>query len=291
LSAALLVRRPRVQLLVNPHAGSWSHGRVERLHRAFEKAGATVLLSQCGPDEPPIADDVDHVCAIGGDGTLKHLVRLAGEAPRTRGVSLYPAGTINLLARECRYPRDPDAFARRVLADAPLRQHHVALAGDVPFFVCASVGPDSFAVAGVSLRLKRLIGRTAYGVAFLAVLARWPRPRLRLRDGERDIACEAVYIAKGRFFAGPWSFAPQASVDDPTLHVVALHRATRLHYLRFLALLLLGRSLVGRRGITCLRTRALTIEGADGAPLQADGDIVAHLPVTLGIASKPVPFA
>ena len=162
--------------------------------------------------------------------------------------------------------------------------------GDGYFFACAGVGPDSLAVARVSARLKRAIGRLAYGAAFLGVLLRWPRNRIELTCDDRAIACEAFYAAKGRYYAGPWSFAPSARLDEPLLHVVALKTARRRDYARFVWTVLRGGDVAALPMVeiaTCTNLRA-TSGGAP--PLQADGDIVGTLPATMTIGEAPLVF-
>ena len=240
------------------------------------------------PGPLAIADDADHVCVVGGDGTVRYAVAAVRRARRRPSISIYPLGTVNLLARERGYPREPDAFVRRAMArSAPYRQH-IAVVGDTPMLTCASVGPDSDAVATVSPRVKRIVGRAAYALAFCKLLGRWPRRRLRVVADDRDLRCEAVYIAKGRFFAGQWSFAPDASVDDDLLHVVVLTDGSRLTFLRFAWSVLRARSPLNVIRFTC---RALSISGGDGTTIQADGDIVAHLPVRIAVAAETLRFS
>lgn len=282
---------PIVQLFVNPKAGGASRGRLRALTAAFEGAGARVILAHDQGSDPRIAQDATHVVAFGGDGTLRHVAAAAGRAGRPLRLAIYPAGTVNLIARECGYARDPAAFARRVLRDAPPRLHHHALIGETPLFGCASVGPDARAVAALSPRLKRRIGRAAYAVAFLTVLIRWRRPRLRLVHDGGELACEAAYVAKGRFFAGPWSFAPEAALDQPLLHVFALARATRRDYLRFLWRLWRGQDSAGLPGAIRFACTDLTLTGDDDTPLQADGDIVGTLPARLRLCPDQLAFA
>ncbi len=280
--------RSCVQLFVNPNAGSASRRRVDALVGALEAAGARVIQSRDRRDRAEVAAEATHICAVGGDGTLRHVAGAIGRAGRPLPLSIYPAGTVNLLARECGYSLDPAAFARRVLA-GPTRAHHSGLIGATPFFTCASVGPDSYAVSAVSTTLKRLVGRLAYGWSFMTLLLRWPRPQLRVVHEGGKIACEAVYIAKGRQFAGPWSFAPEAALVDPVFHVVTLGRASRRLYVRFLWRLVTGKSVAALPGATHFTCRALRIEG--DAPLEADGDIVARLPVDIRLDPATQAFA
>ena len=285
-----LMTRPIVQIIANPDAGSSSRRRLRALQHAFAAAGARVLLSESRAVEVLIDADTNHVCVVGGDGTLRHVAAAVRRSGRAVTLSVYPMGTVNLIARERGYPRDPAAFVARVLGGGELRDHHVGLIGEIILSGVASVGPDSFAVAGLSPPLKRLLGRVAYVVSFVAVLTHWPRTRLRLSTPAATIACEAVYIAKGRYFAGPWSFAPQASVEQRLLHVVALRRATRLDFARFVWSLWRGHDLSGDPNLTLFSCDRLTIDG-DAAPLQADGDIVAQLPATIVLGTETFSFA
>ncbi len=229
-----------VQLFSNPKAGTYRARRVRALVRALEAQGATVHHVESQNAPPVIRDDATHVCVAAGDGTVRHVAGAVARSGRPVALSIFPAGTINLLAREAGYPRGAAEFARLVLASEPRRRHYPVALGDGYFFACAGVGPDSHAVARVSSRLKRTFGRLAYGVAVMGLLVEWPRHRIVLECGGGEIDCEAFYVAKGRYYAGRWSFAPKARLDEPLLHVVALKRAVgRLAYAAaFLGLLL-----------------------------------------------------
>jgi diacylglycerol kinase family enzyme len=279
-----------VQLVSNPSAGRHKARRIAELGKAFEALGATVRYTPCGTEPPPIRDDATHVCVAAGDGTVRHV---AGAIARTGGavpLCIYPLGTINLLAMEAGYPRSPEAFARMVLASDANRPHYPVTIGDGYFFACAGVGPDSLAVARVSSRLKRAIGRFAYGAAFLEILFDWPRRQIELTAGKRTLACEAFYVAKGRYYAGRWSFARDARVHEPVLHVVALTTARRVDYARFIWALLRHRDVAQLPNVEVVSGTELTVSCSEPLPLQADGDIVAHLPVAMSVCAAPLRF-
>ncbi len=283
--------RPTVQLFVNPGAGFRAGSQTRDLCSALEALGAQILLTESVSDRLVIDERADHVCAVGGDGTLRHVVDAVRRTGRPIPIAAYPAGTVNLLAMECAYPRDPHAFARRLLETGKPRRHYVALIGQTPLLTCASVGPDSYTVENLSPRVKRLIGRAAYLVAFCNVLMRWRRTKITLLHDGRRTECEAVYIAKGRFFAGRWSFASEASVGDPLLHVVALGQASRRDFARFAWTLIWRRPVEQLAGVQCFTCTELTVGSDDAPPLQADGDIVAYLPVSIAIEAKAIHFA
>ena len=102
----------------------------------------------------------DAAVIVGGDGTIRHAAEAALDIGLPLGV--YPAGTINLLARELGLPlrASPDWWARLYFSGG-LQTIFPGYADFADgsrglFMDVASVGPDSLAVAGVNLRLKRV---------------------------------------------------------------------------------------------------------------------------------------
>ena len=120
--------QPVIQLFVNAKAGSSSRRRVAALRRELEAAGARVILTPTG-DPLAVAERRDPYLAVGGDGTLRHVTAALGRAGRPRPMSIFPTGTVNLLAREYGYRRDPVSFAGRILRDAPPHLQRIARIG------------------------------------------------------------------------------------------------------------------------------------------------------------------
>jgi diacylglycerol kinase family enzyme len=279
-----------VQLFSNPRAGRSRARAVDALVAAFEAHGARVLRSVSAGGPPAIAGEATHVCVAGGDGTVRHVANAVLRSGREVRMSIYPAGTINLLAMEAGYVRDPQEFADLALSPRMPRSHYPVALGDSHFFACAGVGPDSLAVAAVSPRLKRALGRFAYAFAALRLVATWPRHRILLTADGRQIECEAFYIAKGRYYAGRWSLAKGARVDHPLLHVVALRRARRRDYLSFIAAIVRHRDPAELDNVEAFTCSALSADADEPLPLQADGDIVGALPATMAIHETPLTF-
>lgn len=234
------------------------------------------------------AGEASHVCAVGGDGTLRHAALALARCGRAVPVSFYPAGTVNLLHRERPCAIDPEGHALRLLGEEEGGRLHPATLNDTAFLACASVGPDSRAVAGVSLPLKARIGKLAYAVAFARLLLDWRRVPIRLEWDGGETVCEAFYVAKGRYFAGPWSFAPDASTAQPVLHVVALATARRRDFARFAIALWRGRPVGALPGVKSFECTRLSAEADEALPVQADGDSVTALPVRIALHDTPL---
>jgi diacylglycerol kinase (ATP) len=278
-----------VQLFYNRGAGGHCPHRLAALRAGFEAQGAKVILSECGPAHPiEVGEETSHVCAVGGDGTVRHVAIALARCGRTLPLSVYPAGTINLVHREQLFPLDPAGHATRLLAEKGAGPFHAAALNDTFFLACASVGPDSRAVAEVSLPLKRRIGKLAYAFAFARILLDWRRTPIRLAWESGELRCEAFYVAKGRYFAGPWSFAPEARIADPLLHVVALATARRRDFARFAFALWRGRRVDALSGVTAFTCTGLEAEADLPLPIQADGDPVGILPLRIALHDTPL---
>lgn len=276
----------RVQLFYNPYSGSFSRQRLDALVGAYRDNGFTSILTESSSKTPArLETGLDQICIAAGDGTVRQLINQFSPQAQATPVFIYPMGTVNLIALEQDFPGDPGAFVQQTLSGMPPRLYPVHING-ARFLVCASVGPDSIAVSKLSQELKHYLGRVAYAVALLQQIIRWPRPVIQVNASGRSFTCEALYIAKGRYFAGRWSFAPEARLDLPLLHVVALKCARRRDFLGFMLAMLAGRvdRLNNAVHLTCTE---LDIQADQAWPVQADGDIVANLPsrITLDMSA------
>ena len=242
-----------------------SRGEVERLAREAEPAFEAIV-------------------AAGGDGTVNAVVN--GLAGRSLPVGVLPLGSANVLAREIRLPRDPEALAV-LIAAGPASPIWPGRIGARLFVVMASAGFDSEIVAAVSARLKRRAGRLAFGWAFLVRLWRYRVCELTIRADGIEHRAAAVIAANARHYAGPFVVAPGADLAQPAFELVLFRRGGRWAVLRAASALLLGR--LPRLGeVTLLRARQLTISADRPLPVQADGEIVGELPVTIEVADRPL---
>ncbi len=280
-------------IIVNPMAGR-SHSsrhRLDRVVAALERRGCAVVLRRTGPaigDAERLARaaeaDFDIIVAAGGDGTLNAVVN--GMEAAKRAVAFLPLGTANVLAREIGLPRDPERLAD-LIAAGPARPIWPGRVGDRLFLTTASSGFDAEVVAAVNPRLKRCLGRLAFAWAILGCLWRYRACELAVRVDGVEHRAAAVIAAKGRFYAGAYVIAPRANLAEPILDLVLFQRSGRLAVLRYLAALLLGR-VARRKDIRFLRSRAALVSAAEAVPVQADGELIARLPVLIAIAEEPL---
>jgi len=283
--------RRRFLVIYNPTAGRRSLRRLDRFLTQLDRLGVAVVLRETvsrgdaeafarGAD----AGEFDAIVAAGGDGTINEVVN--GLAESALPLAIMPLGTANVLANEIGLPRAPERIAEIAVVGAARPIWLGEVAGR-RFVMMAGIGFDAAVVAGLDLVLKRHVGKLAFVKAILAELLRHGAGRYRISCEGADHLPASAVIANGRFYAGRFVLGPAARLDEPAMQLVLLMRAGRLAMIRYLLAMALGR--VHRlRDVRILRTDRLTVSGPVGAKVQADGDIVGTVPVTISVGARPL---
>ncbi len=273
----------KVKLIANPVAGGDARSKIDRAVAWLQAGGATVdlVLTEKRGDAMQAAGaakraGVDRIIAAGGDGTLNEVIN--GLAPSAIPLAFIPFGTTNVFALEVGIPFDLEQACAVALRGQP-RPVCLGLAGDTRFLLMAGIGFDAEVVAGVSLPLKRWVGKLAYLVSALTVLLRSAPDTIEVVDeqGRRYQGCSAI-IGNGRYYGGRFSITPEASLQDDTLEVCLFRRRGRLGFLYSMIKIALGRTLAESEAWR-FKGRKLTVTGARAA-VQLDGDYHGCLPQT-----------
>jgi len=235
-------------------------------------------------------DSQDCIIAAGGDGTVNEVMNGMIKLDAAPPLGIIPLGTANVLAHEIDLPLKAAGLAR-VLFEGPTRVLYPGIvnsAGESPrlFAQMTGAGLDARIVAGVNPALKRLFGKGAYGVETMAQWLRGGLPSYDICiDGEKFKA-GSVIIANGKLYGGKFVAAPMADISTPGFQVLLLPGG-RLAMLGNAAALFAGR-LSQSRDVRVVTGHKISLNGPMGEPLQADGDLLGHLPVTVEASEKPV---
>ncbi|MXO84488.1 hypothetical protein GRI38_00350 [Altererythrobacter aurantiacus] len=280
----------RIALVYNMRLAPRRMARVERLAEVLTQRGHHI--SHFGGDAFDAARDAekfDCIVMAGGDGTARLVIGSQRHPADLPPLAIYPIGTINLLARELNYPRDPERFAARIENPAARTVTRLARLDDTLFLACASIGFDAQTVAVVSEELKLKIGRFAYVAALLSLLKDWPRRPLALTIDGEPVAAEALFVLRGRFYAGPWTLDRQARLEHEKLRALALPHARRRDIVRLLTYALTGSRIPHGRW-HFLEADRIEVRCASDTAIQADGDVIAQGPVTFTLTEEAVTF-
>ncbi|WDZ83334.1 diacylglycerol/lipid kinase family protein [Micromonospora cathayae] len=223
----------------------------------------------------------DLLVAGGGDGTLSTAARLL--AHRDMALGLLPLGTTNNFARTIGVPLDLDG-AVDVLSRGKVIDVDLGLAGDTPFANHVGVGLSADIMLRTPPRLKRAVGRLAYPLTALALLARHRPLRATVRvDGvAHEFVTHQLFVANGGFHAGR-RITADADADDRLLVAYPVGGPTRRGLLADTA----RNATTGHRrtlGDTpFLAVGELWLETDRPARVEVDGELCGHTPIRLGL--------
>lgn len=281
----------RLLVIHNPTAGRRRQSRLAGTLRELRRLGCTIELcaTTCAGDAGNILRDgvagYDAVVAAGGDGTIGDVVNgLATLAPPLPPLAIIPLGTANVLAGELGLSGRPRQTAR-IIAEGSPRTLRLGTVNGRFFVMMAGAGFDAHVVAGLSLARKRRLGKLAYVGEALLQAWRYPFPVLRVSADGAEYEARTVIACNGRRYGGRFVVAPAADLGRPELQVVMLHGCGWAAMLRY-ALALAAGCLWRLPDVTIVAAHRLTIRGPTGAPVQADGDVAAALPVDIAVAER-----
>jgi len=291
-----------VALVVNPASGRGRAGQVARRARThWERAGITTreLLGESPAHarrlvaEAAAEDRVDAVVVCGGDGMISLVVdELAGG---TTPVGVVPAGSGNDFARDLGIPRgDPEAAAEIVAAGrvraADLgcftepggRTHHYATV------LCA--GFDS-SVSGRVNEMRRFSGSLRYLAATAETFPHYEARPFRFTFDDGEVVEERVLLSAygiTRYYGGGMKICPDADREDGLLDVTWIPDMSKPKAAWRFASVFRGAH-VRLPEVRTRRCRWVRVE-ATGVEAFADGDRVADLPGTVGVAPAALTY-
>ena len=106
--------------------------------------------------------------------------------------------------------------------------------------------------------------------------------KITVTGGGHSVTGEQVLIGNGRFYGGPFRVFPQADLRDGRLDVCIFPRVTWLTLPRCGPSLLL-RGTLPASATQVFQAESLTLSSPSVTPLEADGELLGHLPATFSL--------
>jgi diacylglycerol kinase (ATP) len=266
---------------------------LDEARRIFAAGGIEAELAETkGPGEATeiaqraTAERRQLVIACGGDGTLNGA--LNGVAGSETALAVVPLGTANVWAGEASLPEDPLAASRLVAEGTRHRLDTGSVAGHA-FLLMASTGLDSLVAEQVDWKTKRRLGRAAYLARAALELPRYMGLRAEVTlDGVRiDTSMLGLIAGNTRSYGGILDIAREARADDGWLDVCLFEGSGRRRFAQHLVDLLRSRHTESRQ-VHYYRARRIELQTEKPWPVQADGEVVAHTPVTIECVPQSV---
>jgi diacylglycerol kinase family enzyme len=271
----------RVRVLVNPRSGFGPS--IEALYRALERhwdvpgADLTYQASRsvedgCAKARRAVADGVDTVLVVGGDGMVNSIGGVLVGQPVALGV--IPAGSGNGFARHFGIPLDFEGAAR-ALRRAEAVSIDVGRANGRPFLVTCGMAWDAALLRAFEQMPVR--GILPYVLAGAYGLFEYrPQDFSAQVDGgaAESFGSPLVFtVANLTQYGGGARIAPQACPDDGYLELVVMQRQDTPALLAGLGRLFDG-TIDRLREVRTLRFRRMVVTRERAAPIQVDGELV-----------------
>ena len=275
----------RVVLLVNPEAGL-RPAAPEALAGALRARGASVEVINTGQRGDGVTisrrvagEGADVVMVCGGDGTVNEAVN--GLAGTDTALAVFPAGTVNVWAREVGVPADP-ARAAALLWEGEWRRVDLGRAGDTCFLLMAGVGFDADVASQVTRPEKRRWGPLAYLGRGVVTALRWPRQRMWLQLDGRILRRRLLFVLVGntRLYGGVVNITDRAVADDGQLDVCLFGGQEGAMDKVWHLVRVATRSHTRHPTVEYYRARRITLVTRPKVSVQVDGDTIGQTPMT-----------
>lgn len=296
----------RPLFVVNPAAaGGLSERQLTDLHALFLRyfPHAHVRKSDDGNHASAIAkaassEGFDAVVAVGGDGMIHHVAQGLIGTKNAPALGMFVVGTGGDLRRSFGIEHRPDRYLEaiksgqvRAIDTLHVSFEHQGTKTERHVLNVASVGMGGWVDSYVRTAPRMLGASAAYYLASLQGLLKTPLLELEVRvDGTlHQVQTRMLALCNGRYFGAGMHIAPDASLDDGVVDLVALTQRTRLGFVRNSSSIYDG-SHIGRA--TTWHTRGKHIEvwikpsQMYAARLDLDGEPLGHAPLTLKTAPK-----
>lgn len=301
MKKTMVKQQGRAILISNPNAGRGGKARareVERFCERLRESGVAVeVWNTAGPNDAAqlaaraVADGGREIIVSGGDGTIHEALQgVMGAGVR---LAIWPSGTANVLARQLGLPFDAEGAAE-ALARGNTHRISIGCATDETsgerryFFLMAGVGLDASVVRRVRPALKRRVGEVAYWYSGLSHLANWHPQLFNIEiDGQ---TYEATYAAIGKSprYGGGLAITPRARLEQPEFEVCLIDSRSRLRFLYLLTHAMRGGAGLNTSSVRFIPATRVRATGDTATLVQADGELIGHLPMTFEIVPEPL---
>lgn len=241
-------------------------------------------------------EQVDWVIIAGGDGTIRALIERVVNLEYRPYFSVFPAGTVNLVARELLISKEPQKWIKRLVKGVENKVYFGRANGNL-FLTVTGIGYDSLIVDSVSEKSKKLLSKFAYVWQGAEML----RKELLRKDWQYEFEvrfdnqktwhkASTIFVCKSRYYAGRYMLFDDAKLSDSHFNVALFTGKSSADFMRY-------SMLIGMEAIsmdkTIVRRQAKTMEikcNVVDFPAELDGDVVTTAPLKIEMDSKPLKF-
>ena len=279
--------------------------KINEIYKRLKDALGSKTVELCEikrfDDIPAIADalesqQVDWVIIAGGDGTIRALIEQLANRKFLPYISVFPAGTVNLVAKELLMSGDPYKWVKRVTKGVEVPVYLGRANGHI-FLTVTGIGFDSLVVDSVTEKEKKLLNKLAYVLQGTELMRKevlfnnWRyRFQVRFDDEEQWYEASSVIVGKSRYYAGRYNLFRGASLSVPWLYTALFTGAKRADFIRYAACIAME-ALGLDKDIVVRRAKRLEIRcNVEDFAAELDGDAVTTAPLNIELEEVPIRF-
>ena len=243
-----------------------------------------------------VKQKVDWVIVAGGDGTIRALLERVVNLNYRPYFSVFPAGTVNLVARELLISQEPQKWIKRLTKGVEKKVCFGRANGNL-FLTVTGIGYDSLIVDSVSEKSKKLLSKFAYVWKGAEML----RKELLRKDWQYEFEvrfdnqktwhkASTIFVCKSRYYAGRYMLFDDAKLSDSHFNVALFTGKSSADFMRYS--MLIGMEALGMDK-TIIRRKAKTVEikcNVVDFPAELDGDVVTTAPLKIEMDNEPLKF-
>ncbi|MBQ4520153.1 MAG: diacylglycerol kinase family lipid kinase [Bacteroidaceae bacterium] len=278
-------------IIVNPISGTQNKKNVtEKINKYLDKdkydyriiptqhAGhATEIAAQA------VAEEIDLVVAVGGDGTINETARALVHTQTTLGI--IPCGSGNGLARHLQIPMDVKK-AIDIINNGTIEQIDYGRINDIPYFCTCGVGFDAFISMKFAQAGKRGIATYIENTLREGLRYEPETYEIENEDGTMHHKAFLITCANASQYGNNFYIAPNASLCDGLMDVIIMEPFTMLDA-PAISFQMMNGTLDQNSKIKTLRCKRLRIHRSKPGVIHYDGDpVMAEADLTVEIIEK-----
>jgi diacylglycerol kinase (ATP) len=284
-----------ILVIVNPSSGGGRAGRAEAGVAAVfagHNRAAKFVRSRSADDIRQVAaraaaDGIHYVAALGGDGTLHHVIE--GVIGTDVVVGFFAAGNGNDIARALGIPNHPVEAAKAFLLSTPRAVDVVRVrsnGGRVSHFIGAGgLGMDAEAAHLANTRFKAWPKTSRYLGGMLQAYFGGRLWNLSAKIDDVPWTGEILFaaVANGNSYGSGLHIAPEAKMDDGWLDIVLVGQVRFLRLVKAIPIVLTSGDLHEFPEVHRFRCRKITMETDRMARIHGDGENLGESPAAFEV--------
>lgn len=289
-------QKPKTYVVINPVAGLSQLETVrDTIRSALQEHGLPFEIYETTGNEvlrkrvrAAVQEGYQLFISAGGDGTLSGVID--GLAGTPIPLVIIPTGTWNTVAQILNIPLQINQAIELLFQRHDVRTIDALQVGQSFYVLSVSAGIASKTMETIERQEKRRFGKLADLWKGLSQLLKFRSYPFEVKiDGRlsKFRASELLVANSAALGIKMLQLDPSICVDDGKLNVCRIYANSLSDYLR-LAVSMLRGDQKHNWNVLCVEAQEVEIRCREKLPVQGDGDVIAHLPVTVKILPKAI---